>query len=83
MIEYKTETVKQEVPDIIVCDVCKNAYCCTDGWIDVQEFTSIKFTGGYGSIFGDGGLVKCNICQHCLKKLIGNNLTIELEDDEL
>lgn len=26
---------------------------------------------GYGSIFGDGIKIECDICQHCLKKLIG------------
>jgi hypothetical protein len=80
------QTKKEEVVVAIQCDCCKKVYhaeetrfdekmgvaCITnqnDMW-DLQEFHHIDFTGGYGSIFGDGTQVQCDICQHCLHKMI-------------
>lgn len=54
----------------IVCDICKKEFNCKEDDIELQEFHHINFTGGYGSVFGDGVRVECDICQHCLSKLI-------------
>lgn len=56
------------------CDVCKTEY---SDIMEVQEFHHINFTGGYGSVFGDGNKVSCSICQHCLYKLIKEFIKIE------
>lgn len=69
MIIYKKEMVEIEKPDKIICDRCKNEI--TDDF-EIQEIISIKFTGGYLSVFGDGIGVECDLCQDCLKELIGD-----------
>jgi len=54
----------------ITCDVCQKKITPDDIW-EWQEIYFVVFTGGYGSVFGDETKVRCEICQHCLKKLIG------------
>ena len=59
----------------IQCDLCGNSYRegrTHEDDFQIQEFHEIDFVGGYGSVFGDGTRVKLDICQHCLKGLIGN-----------
>jgi antitoxin CcdA len=36
-----------------------------------QEFTSIDHLCGYGSIFGDGSQLRLDLCQGCLKEVVG------------
>lgn len=62
------------------CDRCgremfPNAIDC-----EHQECISIRFRGGYGSVFGDGSLVEADICQHCLAEVLGKHLRVT-EDD--
>jgi len=71
MKKYKEEYIKREFLDSIVCDICQTEYNYEQDELELQEFISINFTGGYGSIFGDGMNVKLDICQHCLYMLIG------------
>jgi hypothetical protein len=72
MIKYKEATRIEKIPSSIICDICLKEYKCEEENIsEVQEFHNIDFVGGYGSVFGDGVSVKCDICQHCLKKIIG------------
>ena len=60
----------------ITCDRCKKTYD-VDDYLEIQEFHCIDFTGGYGSVFGDMFKVECDICQHCLKEMIGDICTID------
>ena len=69
MILYKTEMVKRRVFDKLICDRCKQEVI---GDMELQETHSIRFTGGYSSVFGDGSDVSCDLCQQCIKKLIGD-----------
>jgi len=69
MIRYKKIAKTVEEPDVVKCDVCGKEYPATD--LEAQEFQHVQFTGGYASVFGDGTQVECDICQHCLQKLIG------------
>ncbi len=59
----------EQVIDSVVCDKCKEEYT---GTMELQEFHHIKFQGGYGSVFGDMNEVECDICQYCLKDMIGD-----------
>ena len=70
MIRYKTVT--QRVDEIISlkCDKCGKEYDAND--FEAQEFHHIKFKGGYASVFGDGMEVECDLCQHCLHKIIAD-----------
>lgn len=36
-----------------------------------NERVSINFHGGYHSIFGDGNVVEMDLCQHCVKEVLG------------
>ena len=44
---------------------------------EVQEFNRINFIGGYGSVFGDGTEVICDICQCCLRDMIQDICTFK------
>ncbi len=51
------------------CDLCGKELSC-DGNYEYQEALHIDFVGGYGSVFGDGTKVECDLCQNCLQDLI-------------
>ena len=75
MLTYKK--VKKEIDFLEekLCDKCGRKIIAknisdADSW-EWQEFYHIKFTGGYGSVFGDDFIIECDFCQHCLKELIG------------
>ncbi len=36
-----------------------------------SEALRLRFAGGYGSVFGDGARVEADLCQYCIKELIG------------
>ena len=55
----------------ITCDKCGNKFTPEDIF-EWQEIYSVNFTGGYGSVFGDGANVTVEFCQKCLKELIGS-----------
>ena len=78
MIKHKevTETKTEKIATSVICDICKKEYSLSEerGNVDIletQEFHYVRFTGGYGSVFGDCNEIECDICQHCLKELIG------------
>jgi hypothetical protein len=64
-----TESIKVEKLQSITCDKCKTKYS-VDDWMEVQEFHTIDFVGGYGSVFGDCTRVQCDLCQHCFNNMI-------------
>lgn len=70
-IQHFTVEVESECIEAIICDRCKKEYS-TDNFVETQEFHHIKFIAGYGSVFGDMNSVEADICQHCLKELIGD-----------
>ena len=74
MKNYKEVNVIKNFVVSTTCDVCKKTYSRElvepDIW-EWQEMVSIRFTGGYGSIFGDGNTFELDICQHCLKEKLG------------
>ena len=54
----------------IICDKCGKRIT-PDDWIDWQEALQIRFTGGFGSVFGDEMSFRCDLCQHCVKDVLG------------
>ena len=72
MKQYKK--VQTIIDELIAmkCDVC-GRIDSVDSY-EIYEYTYINFVGGYGSIFGDGGEYEEDICQYCLKDLLGNTL---------
>lgn len=63
-------SVKQELKSI-TCDVCQTSYTNV---MQLQEFHYVDFIGGYESVFGDGVRMQADICQRCLKTLLGKYL---------
>jgi antitoxin CcdA len=62
----------------IICDSCKGEF--TDEF-EIQEFLSIEKENGFASIFGDGTISSLDLCQYCVKKILGQYLTIFNKDD--
>lgn len=83
MIEYVIKTVEEKVAKKIKCDVCKKEYSyeSNEDYLEIQEFHHIRRRGGYSSVFGDDVGMKCDICQHCLDKLLGEYLLVDEEGE--
>jgi hypothetical protein len=75
MVKTKPKTVTLQETESIICDVCKREVPVKD-FGEIQEFLHINELGGFESIFGDGTVIKCDICQECLKKLLGPYLRL-------
>ena len=60
------------------CDRCGVIY---NDIMEIQEFHSINHIGGYSSVFGDMNNISCDICQKCLKELIGEFAKIQYAGD--
>ncbi|MGO9444618.1 MAG: hypothetical protein ACLPXB_07555 [Thiobacillaceae bacterium] len=73
----KTITVTETV---IVCDCCGREMLANDQDFEHQERIAIRFRAGYGSVFGDGSLVEADLCQHCLRDVLGKFLRVTLDD---
>ncbi len=65
-----TQSELQPVVTGFTCDRCSAKVDASD--LTHQEGHHIAFTGGYGSVFGDGSKVECDLCQDCLKAVIGD-----------
>jgi hypothetical protein len=64
---------EKEICISITCDVCKKEY---DNYKDkfnyeIYEFIHISKDCGYGSVFGDDEEIEIDICQNCLKEILG------------
>lgn len=70
-----TKNVLKIIPETVAikCDACGKEYSDV---LEMQEFLDISSIGSYGSIFGDGHSVEVDICQHCLKNLLGKYLRV-------
>ena len=70
-LNQKTEFVEE----FIICDKCgakHELHGNNDSGMEAQEFLSISFTGGYASVFGDMDKFECDLCQYCVKELLGD-----------
>lgn len=47
---------------------------------EFYEFLSIDQKTGFGSVFGDGNSLKLDLCQHCVKILLNQWLSISEPD---
>ena len=64
--------IPQKTVTGFTCDCCGKKVLEAEDPVEAQEAHHINFTGGYGSVFGDGAQIQADICQACLKTLIGN-----------
>ena len=53
----------------IVCDAC-GLEADADS-MEAQEYLSHANVGGYSSVFGDGARINVDLCQHCVRSLLG------------
>lgn len=68
MKTYRREEVIQKVCVAITCDRCKTEY---DDIMEMQEFLHFENDAGYGSVMGDGNRLRLDLCQTCVKELLG------------
>lgn len=62
-----------------ICDRCRCVINIDDD-IGIQEMLHWRNNCGYGSIFGDGSVIKIDLCQQCVKQLLGEYIQY-LEND--
>ncbi|EBC3771026.1 hypothetical protein DLA12_02760 [Salmonella enterica] len=62
------------------CDRCRRRAEKDD--LEFQEFLAIDHRAGYGSVFGDGSRLRLDLCQHCVKEVLGQWLTQREEFDK-
>lgn len=77
MLQQKPVTTHQLV---CVCDRCGREMRSELHDSEWEERLAITFRAGYNSIFGDGNLVECDLCQHCVKDLLEKYLRVTHDD---
>jgi antitoxin CcdA len=68
------EVRPQPFVSAICCDRCGRR--AEEGEFEFCEFTSIEYRAGYVSVFGDQNEVEIDLCQHCLKEVLGQWLRV-------
>lgn len=71
MQHTRTRSAKVTEVTHVTCDRCGREMTPAGHDFEHQESLAISFRGGYASVFGDGNLVEADICQHCVKELLG------------
>ena len=66
---HKVRRTVEEV-HALKCDKCA-AVILAENVMEFQEALSIRISGGYASILGDGNLFELDLCQACVKELLG------------
>ncbi len=62
----------------IRCDRCERL--SELGETEFEEFVSVDHKAGYASVFGDGNQVQIDLCQHCVKELLGQWLRVAADE---
>ena len=78
MIKSKEVLIPEHITlelEAIVCDNCKTEIS-VDDVMEIQEVHTIRFVGGYSSVFGDGNQIECHLCQRCLYEMIKDCLRV-------
>lgn len=77
MQHYKVQKVKAVALESLQSDCCGRRTEASE--VDeLQEYLRIDFQAGYGSkIFPDEDRVTGDFCQYCVKKLLGDFLTVQ------
>lgn len=83
MRHFKDIVVKTTELASIECDCC-GTIIDAENVFEIQEFLTVNFCGGYGSVFGDMTHIRGDFCQYCVKQLLGKYLKeIDTEKGEL
>lgn len=74
----KIEQVSKATPTIteVTCDRC-TIVVKADDIMEFQEFLSLTYDAGYGNReFNDGDELEIDLCQHCVKVVLGPYLRL-------
>lgn len=75
MIERKSVVCHTEAEVARICDKCgRRSEAGSD--FEYDEFICIRTTGGYGSVLGDCARIEVDLCQHCVKDILGSYLRV-------
>lgn len=76
--KYKEKIeIERDICKSITCDICKKEFINDETNIfEILEFTHIHKNCGYGSVFGDEDEIEVDICQNCLKNILGKYIRI-------
>jgi hypothetical protein len=64
----------------VTCDRCGREMHPNNQDCEHQERLAVHFRAGYGSVFSDGSLVEADLCQHCVKEILGEWLRVTPDD---
>ena len=70
MFKFKQATTSANELTGVICDRCKEEYPADS--MEREDFHYIRIDSRYSSAFGDGNIVKCDLCSDCLHELIGS-----------
>jgi len=70
MRKEKFVNVLQSVVTQKICDKC-GIKAKEDNLVEWKEFQHIHFSGGYGSVIGDGVMMDTDLCQSCFNEILG------------
>jgi hypothetical protein len=78
----KFNYIKENISQLeyIKCDSCEKVYQEGVDVFEIQEFLSWSMVGGYNSVFGDGNQVSLDLCQHCVKEILGCFIKNDIKD---
>jgi NMD protein affecting ribosome stability and mRNA decay len=62
----------------IVCDACGRE--AEYDSMEASEYLCHSIIGGYTSVFADGARIELDLCQHCVKSLLGSVIRVSLPD---
>ena len=74
MIESEDHTTIHRIVVAIICDKCGIRLHREENIWEYQETLRIAFSGGYASLFGDGSKFECDLCQECVRGVLGSFL---------
>ncbi|CAJ0683652.1 hypothetical protein N5I84_08590 [Ralstonia sp. CHL-2022] len=77
MREYRSVAARELAA--CTCDRCQRRLTPEDPG-EWQERLSVDLPCGFDSIFGDGNVVRLDLCQHCVRDLLGEWLRIEVPE---
>ena len=75
MRKTRSISIMTQELESIICDICgkEYAYGTMEAEMEMQEFFGIQQNCGYGSVFGDCISLEVDICQYCLKEILGEH----------
>ena len=76
----RTKAVTVIETAFVTCDRCHREMAPNAQDCEHQERVAIRFRAGYNSVFGDGNLVEADLCQHCVKEVLGPWLRVTVDD---